>query len=52
VIGPVLAGLLYDTEMGAPFWFAAALLLLLWAGGRSLPERAARNELPVPSPIL
>jgi hypothetical protein len=49
VIGPVAAGLLYDAEQGAPFWFASLLLVGLFLGARGLRERAA-SEAPVVAP--
>lgn len=51
VIGPVTAGLLYDVRIGAPFWFAAALLVLLFAAARSLPQRATGTPVPAVDPI-
>lgn len=39
VFGPVAAGILYDMNSGAPFWFAAALLAPLVVGASRLPAR-------------
>ena len=52
VVGPVVAGLLYDAEMGAPFWFASALLFALFLGARGLRERAPATEPVVAPPPL
>jgi DHA1 family tetracycline resistance protein-like MFS transporter len=52
VIGPVVAGLLYDAKMGAPFWFASALLLALFLGARGLREREPSSEPVVAPPPL
>ena len=41
VLGPVVAGLLYDTEMGAPFWFASLLLVVLFVAASGLRQRDA-----------
>ena len=40
VLGPVVAGLLYDANLGAPFWFASLLLVALFAGAHGLRARA------------
>jgi MFS family permease len=42
VVGPVVAGWLYDRSLPLPFWLAAALLALVAAIGRGLPGRPAR----------
>lgn len=41
VVGPLAAGLLYDAELAAPFWFASALLLVLCLGTRGLGSEPA-----------
>ena len=41
VLGPVVAGLLYDTEMGAPFWFASLLLVVVFVAASGLRQRDA-----------
>jgi len=51
VLGPVLAGLLYDARAGAPFWFASLLLVGLWWLGRALPERGPGAPVAVPGPL-
>jgi MFS family permease len=52
VVGPVVAGLLYDAEMGAPFWFASVLLVVLCAGARGLREREpAAEPMAAPPPV-
>jgi MFS family permease len=51
VLGPVAAGLLYDAEMGAPFWFASLLLLVLFVGARGLRERGAGEAVPAGPPL-
>ena len=38
VIGPLLAGVLYDSFMSAPYWFASALMLVVMALGATLPS--------------
>jgi DHA1 family tetracycline resistance protein-like MFS transporter len=50
VLGPVAAGLLYDTSQGAPFWFASVLLVGLFLAARGLRERAADGDAPVVAP--
>jgi len=52
VIGPVLAGLLYDARMGAPFWFASLLLVGLFLGARGLREGSAGGEALATPPSL
>ena len=51
VLGPVAAGLLYDANMGLPFWFASALLFVVFLGGRTLPERTTDQPTPIPAPL-
>jgi len=41
VLGPVAAGLLYDTKMGAPFWFASLLLVVVFVAASGLRQRDA-----------
>jgi DHA1 family tetracycline resistance protein-like MFS transporter len=45
VVGPVVAGLLYDLAQPAPFWFASAMLVVAAALGQGLPRRAAAGSL-------
>jgi MFS family permease len=49
VVGPLLAGSLYDRSHAAPFWLAAALLAGTTALASTLPTRATRSE-PLPGP--
>jgi MFS family permease len=41
VAGPLAAGWLYDRQVAAPFWLAAALCLAVAWSGRGLPARVA-----------
>jgi predicted MFS family arabinose efflux permease len=43
VIGPAVAGVLYDHSKPAPFWLATALLLAVALLARGLPARAAEG---------
>ncbi len=45
VVGPLLAGMLYDASLPAPFWLAAVLMLVVALRGRLLPSREP-SELP------
>jgi MFS family permease len=44
VVGPALAGLLYDAKLALPFWLAGALALLVAAGRGWLPRRVASTD--------
>jgi MFS family permease len=44
VAGPLAAGWLYDREIAAPFWLAAALYLAVAWAGRGLPARVAAGQ--------
>ncbi len=39
IVGPVIAGTLYDSKQALPFWLAGALCLGVAAAGRALPAR-------------
>jgi DHA1 family tetracycline resistance protein-like MFS transporter len=41
VVGPIVAGVLYDWSLGAPFFLAAALSAFVAFAGRSLPQTAS-----------
>jgi MFS family permease len=41
VVGPLLAGWLYERSFGGPFWLAAGLCLAVAWAGRGLPARTA-----------
>jgi MFS family permease len=48
VIGPVLAGLLYDSAQPGPFYLASGLMVLAFVLSRGLPKR---DVVPDPSPM-
>jgi len=52
VLGPVVAGLLYDANLGAPFWFASLLLVALFAGAHGLRARAPGAGIAAAPPPL
>jgi DHA1 family tetracycline resistance protein-like MFS transporter len=45
VVGPVVAGLLYDVARPAPFWFAGVMLLTTAVLAQGLPRREPDNPL-------
>jgi hypothetical protein len=45
VVGPLVAGLLYDWSLAAPFFLAAGLAAFVAFAGRGLPETAASAAL-------
>jgi MFS family permease len=51
VVGPALAGGLYDRALAAPFWLAAALLLGVALIARGLPAGAATPALGAPRAV-
>jgi predicted MFS family arabinose efflux permease len=51
IVGPTLGGALYDVSLPAPFWLAAALLVVLAVAARRLPRGAAAGEAGAPAPI-
>ncbi len=49
VIGPLVAGALYDRLQPAPFWFASALLIATAALALALPRRAVAGDAFAPA---
>ena len=39
VLGPLLAGFLFDFSMGLPFWLAGALIVAMLLSSRGFPAR-------------
>lgn len=39
VLGPLLAGFLFDVSVGLPFWLAGALIVVMLLGSRGFPAR-------------